>query len=132
MLSSALLAAAIGGTVATVAAVGVTLGAIATVAFAAATVGLGGAAAFALALLFTCTFTPCPALTHGACAGALLTIDNKLAGAAAHPFTLSNRLSVCAVIGNDATSFGVADVEPVFKLILLPFINISAPLAYEP
>ena len=71
-------------------------------------------------------------MIQGLCAGALLTIDGNLPGAAAHPLPLSKRVSACDVIVNAGTSVGVADVAPVFRLTLLPLIYMSPALAYEP
>ena len=51
--------------------------------------------------------TPCPALAHGACAGALDTMLINLPGAAKKPFALSYSVSVCATLVGIGTSFGV-------------------------
>ena len=96
----------------------------ATVAFAFAKSALGALGNASSALFETCTSTPWLAPAHGACAGALLTIDVNLPGAAAHPFDLSNNVSVCATNGIGLTTSGGADVEPVFKLTIAPLIYV--------
>ena len=94
---NALLAAPAPGTVDNVDALAGLAGAVdADAVFAAAAAGVGGAGNPALALVVTLTSTPWPALAHGACAGARLTIDNKYPGAAAYPLLLSPSVSVCA------------------------------------
>ena len=85
-------------------------------------VGAGASGKLPEAFKSTLTSTPCPALAHGVCAGALDTILNNLPGAAKNPLLLSYNVSVCACITIGSTCLGIVLVAPVFKLIFEPLI----------